>query len=585
MPQRSRLFASVAFALPLVAFLLVEGALRLAGVGAERRDPFVSIPGEGEAVALAPEFGAQFFRGFTPGVAFDPVASEKAPGTLRVFALGGSTTAGFPYSFPYSFPSRLEDRLATALPGHRVEVANLGMTATNSFTVRALAEPVVEMEPDAVVIYAGHNEFYGAYGVGGTQGVSGGLGVKRFVIGASRWALVTWLGELVQSEEPVSESRTLMARVVRDATIGRGGDVYRAGIKQYEANLRDALETFDRAGVPVYIATLASNLSGQPPLGDEPAATTAYTRGRTLLAQGDSIAARAAFLEAKEIDGLRFRAPEAVNEVVRRLAEEFRTVTLVDVQAHLRMASPGGVEGDSLFTDHLHLSALGYALVADAFAEAMLDYHPALRGALAPEPSPSAVDAVEAGIVRLQLAALTEGYPFRKDRTPEEARAAARAVAARMIDAGGPESLAARVVLEGLPQVRALDLVRLEARSQADTLVALRADWALLHWQPFNRSLMESAIGYALANPRFDAETAALARFAAAHDGSLFSLNALAAVSLRTGDLARAERLLDSVEQAAPDSPEMLFNQARLAVLRGDTLRAQNYFERYRAVD
>ena len=583
-PARTRLFATAAVVLPLVAFLLTEGVLRMAGVGVERRDPFVPIPGQEGSVALAPEFGAQFFRAFTPGIAFDPIAEHKASGTLRVFALGGSTTAGFPYSFPYAFPSRLEDRLAAALPGRRVEVANLGMTATNSFTVRALAEPVVEMEPDAVVIYAGHNEYYGAYGAGSTQGVSGGLAVRRFVIGASRWALVAGLGSLLGGGEAEPESRSMMARVVRDASIARGGDVYDAGIEQYEANLRDALETFDRAGVPVYLATLASNLAGQAPLGDEPEAAAAYGRGRELLVQGDSASARAAFLEAKELDGIRFRAPEAVNEVVRRLADEFRTVTLVDVQARLRAASPNGIEGDALFTDHLHPSALGYALMADAFAEAMLDSHSALRDAIPPGPSPSAVDAVEEGVARLQLAALTGGYPFRKDRTPAEAEAAARDVAATMAEAGGPEALAVRVALDGLPQMRALDLTRRDARARADTLAALRADWALLHWQPFNGPLMEDAVGYALANPRFDTETSMLARFATVHDRGAFSLNALAAVSLRDGDLARAEHLLDAAEQVDATSPEMLFNRARLLVMRGDTVQARDYFERYQSV-
>ena len=151
-PSTAVAFRALAIALPLVAVLLLEGALRLAGVGAERRAPFVEIPGAPAFVALSPDFGASFFGGFRPGVAFDPLAADRDPAALRVVALGGSTTAGFPYHFPYAFPARLADRLAAALPGRPIEVANLGMTATNSFTLWALAEPVAALRPDAVVI-------------------------------------------------------------------------------------------------------------------------------------------------------------------------------------------------------------------------------------------------------------------------------------------------------------------------------------------------------------------------------------------------------------------------------------------------
>ena len=585
--SRGRLlaFRAVALLLPVVGLLLIEGALRLAGVGAERRRPFVEVPGHASHVALSPRFGAQFFGGFQPGVAFDPVAAEPAPGTLRVFALGGSTTAGFPYHFYYGFPARLEDRLAAMLPGRPVEVANLGMTATNSYTLWALAPAVAARQPDAVVVYAGQNEFYGAYGTGGTEGRGGtsSVATKRLLIRTSQTALGTGLTGLIRGE-PEPQSRTMMARVVQNAAIDEQSDAFRAGVRQYEANLRDAIETFGAAGVPVFLATLTSNLGDQPPLGDDEAAAAAFERGRTLYARGDTVAARAAFVEAKEADGLRFRAPEAMNEVVRRLAAEYPHVTLVDVAGRFRAASPGGIEGASLFTDHLHPTAEGYALMADAFADALRQRLPALVDAADPGPAPSAIDPIEAGVSRLQLAILTGGYPFRKDRTPAEAEAAARALAERMTAAGGAEALAARVSVENLPIMEALDAEVRQAQAAGDTLAALRSYHALLHWQPFNAGLMERAVGYAIQSPAYDDETAALARYATIHAPSGFALNALAAVSLRQGDLDRAEAALAAVERLDPRSPEMLFNRARLLVMRGDTAAARGYFERYRQV-
>lgn len=581
-------FRLAAVALPIAVVLLLEAVLRLGGVGEVRRKPFQPVPGRADYTALDPDYGGMFFRGFRPGVAFDPFAAEKAPGTLRIFALGGSTTAGFPYHWYYGFPARLEDRLAEALPGRRIEVANLGMTATNSFTIRDLAPAVAAQQPDAVVIYAGHNEFYGAYGTASTQGWAGtSVFLKRLLIGASKWALVAGIGGFLEGDGPgveAGERRTMMARVVRESSIAGESEEYRAGVAQYESNLRAALRRFERAGIPVYLGTLTSNLAGQPPLGDESAAQAAYELGRRRLAAGDSAAARKAFLLAKEADGLRFRAPEDINAAIRRLAAEFPNVVLVDVQNRFRVESPGGVEGAALFADHLHPNARGYAVLADAYAEAMRSTLPGLDRSMPSGLTPSHIDPIEMRYAGMQIAILTSGYPFRKDRTPAQAEAAARAKADSMARSEQyADQLAANLILDGRPMAEVLHEAVQSARENADTLSALRLYGALLHWQPFNDALMERAVGFAIANPAYDDETAALARYTAIHSGTAFSLNALAAVALRRGDLDQAQALLEKVERMDQRSPEMLFNRARLLVMQGDTAAARAYFERYRA--
>lgn len=584
--RRFLVFTLGAIALPLVAVLLIEGVLRLAGVGAAHREPFQPVDGRTNYVALDPEFGGMFFRQFRPGVAFDPIAAEKAPGTLRVVALGGSTTAGFPYHWYYGFPALLEDRIASARPGQPIEMANLGMTATNSYTIWALAESVVGLRPDAVLIYAGHNEYYGAYGTAGTQGWSGtSRWIKRLLIGASRWSIVSGPAELFKRERlPAAERKTLMARIVRDASIRKGDEVYLAGIAQFEANLSAALRRFERAGVPVFLATIASNLSDQPPLGDEDNALAAYDRGRKSLAAGDTAAARRAFLTAKEHDGIRFRAPEVMNAVIRRLGGSFSKVTIVDAQERLRTESAGGVEDASLFADHLHPNARGYAVIANAFFEAMQASLPALREAFDSAPATAVLDPVEAGYADLQLLMLTSGYPFQKDRSSAEAGSIARARAEAMARSGRyAEALAAQAVMEGEPMANVLHAAVRLALADADTLAALRHYLALLHWQPFNEPLMERAVTLAIENPSYDAETARLARYAATHTRSPFSLNALAALALRGRDLDRAEALLARVENIHPESEEMLYNRARLLVMQGDTAGARTYFDRYRA--
>ena len=93
----------------------------------------------------------------------------KRSNTFRVFVFGGSSTQGFPYNFYYSFAEQLEQRLLLNTEGVHVEVINLGMTAVNSYVIRDLSQRVMEYKPDAVIIYAGHNEYYGSFGAASTQ--------------------------------------------------------------------------------------------------------------------------------------------------------------------------------------------------------------------------------------------------------------------------------------------------------------------------------------------------------------------------------------------------------------------------------
>ena len=59
----------------------------------------------------------------------------------------------------------LEAWLQELLPERKVEVVNLGVAAVASFPVRKLAEQALDqLQPDLLLLYGGHNEFYGALG-------------------------------------------------------------------------------------------------------------------------------------------------------------------------------------------------------------------------------------------------------------------------------------------------------------------------------------------------------------------------------------------------------------------------------------
>ncbi len=58
------------------------------------------------------------------------------------------------------------------IPQKHVEVVNTALTAINSITLKDFIPQVLKYEPDAILIYAGHNEYYGAFGIGSNETMS-----------------------------------------------------------------------------------------------------------------------------------------------------------------------------------------------------------------------------------------------------------------------------------------------------------------------------------------------------------------------------------------------------------------------------
>ena len=576
-----------AILLPVALLVTLEGVLRIAGVGHDARTPFQEIPGKTDYLAFSPDFAKKYFNGFEPAVAFDPIRAQKSDSVFRVFVLGGSSTAGFPYHFYYGFPARLQARLESISLKQQVEVVNLGLTAVNSFTVWDLRNAVVKLRPDAVVIYAGHNEYYGAFGAGSTIYQLGNrVWMKRLLIRLKGTALFSLLEQAISPKSGKSDpnatlDRTLMARVIGDRTIKLDDAVFRAGIDQFERNMSAVLETIAAKGIPVFIGTVVSNLADQPPLGEDSAAREEFERGRSLLEQGETAAAREAYLAAKELDDIRFRAPEQINQVIKSFGGR-ENVFVVDIgQTFLRVSS-SGVENNSLFVDHLHPNHTGYDLIAEQFYQAMAA-NPSLASLNRSRTMDRyAIDPFEHAAATAQLVRLKSAYPFVKGKTAEQEAAAYKAALDRFYYEGTyVDSLAVLAVAELKAPYEGLREAIGRAKSDGDTLSALLMYRSLLYWQPFNSTLMKEAVSYAAENTGYLDEVANIARFSMNRTSDLYHANVLAAIRIRQGHFDDADVLLSDIEKRNPSSKPMLFNRARLLVLRGDTTEARKYYGRY----
>ncbi|GGM83587.1 hypothetical protein GCM10010967_14220 [Dyadobacter beijingensis] len=414
---RTLVFKIISVAVPFCLLALLECGLRLFHYGHDLR-LFIEYPEDKNLLYLNPDASKRYFinqKNATTGNV-EPFRKTKAPGTRRIFVLGESTTIGYPYFHNGSFHRWLQYRLARTFPEQHFEIVNLALTAVNSYTVLGFAREMVDYQPDAVLIYTGHNEYYGAMGVGSTEQLGGNPAWVNALLRMRSLKIMQLGADLYQKMRSVyadgQNDGTRMQRMVAGQGIPYQSELYRRGVEQFRSNMHAVLDVFSRKRIPVFISNLVSNERDLRPFVSFPVDSTRfpdftrnykvavdylkaadslqayhyfkkaaesykahalcnYYLGKLEFARGNVQAVREYFSKAKDLDGLRFRAPQEMNAIVGQLVASHSNAHLVDVQAVFETHSPGGVIGSELILEHVHPDLKGYALMSDTFYEAL----------------------------------------------------------------------------------------------------------------------------------------------------------------------------------------------------------------------
>jgi tetratricopeptide (TPR) repeat protein len=368
-------FKAIAIFLPFLVIVLLEVTLRIFHYG-YRTDLFVEYPQNTDYLVFNRHASGKYFTdpAFAPSGNTELFRKKKQPGTLRFFVLGESTTIGFPYFHNGSFHRWLLYRLMHTYPDSQFEIINLSLTAVNSYTVSGFAREVANYEPDAVLIYAGQNEYYGVLGVASTQSVSGSPAFVSMMPEMREFKMVQLLTNgyaRLRKHTPEDAEKTRMELMVGDQHIPYKSLLFERGLNQFRYNMNRALAYLSKKNIPVFFSNLVSNVKDLPPfISDEShsaAAKSYYQMGDSLYQAEKYREAGEYFLKAKDSDPLRFRAPEELNTIIRELCNQFSHIYLVDTKSVFEQYSPHQILGDELFTDHVHPNLKGYALMAGAF--------------------------------------------------------------------------------------------------------------------------------------------------------------------------------------------------------------------------
>lgn len=380
-------FKIVLTVIPILFFILLETGLRIFSYG---RNDIEWIDITEDYQILNPEIGYRYFSNLNsvpfPTESF--VKKTKAENSFRIFVLGESSAAGYPYHNSASFSKYIRKGLEFALPDKSTEVVNVGMAAINSYTILDLLPGILEKKPDLILIYTGHNEYYGALGVGSTQSYGSSPLITRTLLVLNKFKTFELVNSIINSifssikTDASGSEATLMVKMAEDKLIAFNSEKYFNGIEQFENNLDDILKKCKEANVPVILGTLISNLKNQKPFNSVkepglPAAIDLFTEAKVELDNGNIQTADSLFRYAKDLDALRFRAPEEINKVILRLAGKY-DYSAIRLDSLINSSSNDGIVGDEFMTDHLHPNVEGYQLIGRFFLQEMMSTKPGL---------------------------------------------------------------------------------------------------------------------------------------------------------------------------------------------------------------
>ena len=332
---------------------------------------------------------------------------------LYIVVIGESSALGVPYHPWLSVGQLAGWQLEQVFPGRPVRV-ELRAEGGICFESAVLHLNNLERRPDAIIVFAGHNEFQARFGWSRNvshyieEGANSPLAMldRARSISAACKLILTTLDLYYGESAPSRVTRELVDHPTCSSS------EYEFLRDDFELRLDALAEYCTRIGcVPILIMPGSNDGSFEPSrsvlAGSVPAelraefarefkavraaesvdaeasiqayrrlaeqhpefAETHYRLGRLLAATGAWSEAREHFVLARDLDGLPLRCPTSFREAYRVVARRHGAV-LIDGPEILARASPHGILDDQLFHDAHHVNLVGtVALANDMFSQ------------------------------------------------------------------------------------------------------------------------------------------------------------------------------------------------------------------------
>ena len=593
---RKRIFTFIIILLPVLFIVFLELGLRVFKFGGDL-SLFILAPEDvSDYMMCNPNVGRRYFfiQKTTPKPTKDLFLKKKPSNSYRIFVVGESTAAGFPYGNNVTFSRILNYRLSDTFPDKRIEIVNVAMSAICSYTLLDFVDEILENEPDAILIYAGHNEFYGALGVASVESLGKMRGFVKTYLKLKRFKTFLLVRNLIgQIRKLFSKTiyggteadptDTLMERIVAEQSIPLDSPLYKLGEYQFENNLNEILEKFRQSNVPVLISELVSNVRDQRPFMSEetdslPPADQVFQIAQSYKEQHKYIEANIYYYRAKDLDALRFRATERFNDIIRRTAVKW-SFPVVPMIKYFQEASPNGLIGDNLMVDHLHPNINGYFLMAEAFFNTMhekqfisANWDTNLFKSSAEYLNNWGLTEIDTVHADLTIRFLKGGWPFQPKSLPN-----------RVLDDFTPKTKADSVSLEVLfnkSENIAVGHLRMgeyyQSKKQYDQ--AFREYRAAFYTVPFETMFYERAVNMLLLQQKYDQALPILVKSLQIKE-TPYANKWIGQILLTKYRFGEAIPYLEKIIAVEKNDPQLLYNLCRAYVLTLQKEKAEKLFK------
>lgn len=407
------LFAMVFYSIFVVLLIGIEVSLRSAGYGIDTR-PFVHAKYKPEIWIENLEINEKYFpqqsktnsNNRVHAVLRNTFPVEKSPHTLRGFFIGESSVQGFPFDSNHSFSKITEAALERGGKYKNVEILNLGVSAMTSYYIKDVALKALKYQPDFILIYAGHNEYYG--NVSYTTG--GNYFTKNLYLFLKEFRSFQWLFNALQRKTDEDKSETLMEKQFNNYRVPMSDRVDQRVADDFIRNMDLIIQTYARRRIPIIIVEPVCNLLDMPPFAGEndedfKEFIQAYQR---IVESGDRVRLKEyydermeldqynrnanvkyldaltrsylqdrpdiqGFIEAKDLDTVPFRVRSKLVNALRtysiKQSHRFEDIHYIPLSDLLTEKYGEGVLGNRIFIDQLHFNQRGHRVVSRIIAE------------------------------------------------------------------------------------------------------------------------------------------------------------------------------------------------------------------------
>jgi tetratricopeptide (TPR) repeat protein len=329
---------------------------------------------------------------------------EKEKDQIRIICLGGSASASWPHPPGEIYNSYLEKSLQKIYPSKKLEIINCSAHGFASYRIRQVFETIIPLQPDAVIIWCGNNEFLERRNYKRSDLRNSLIKLRNH---SRSLQLVRQLFTKNKYTDTPDVADTFWKKVNEEALELRSDPEQLEKVKEhYQKSMEDIVEDASKNNIILMLMTVPVNLRDWEPnvsflglnstdslawakefkegkrqlLGSKYSeaivslgraqkiaphhAETSYWLAKAYENIVDTTAALQYYIQAKDLDYNPFRVISDFNNTLRTIAKNNPQVVLLDMEQLIRPYTHNGIPGFDLFLDYVHPTKTGNLVIA-----------------------------------------------------------------------------------------------------------------------------------------------------------------------------------------------------------------------------